>query len=163
MKRYSSHFPDPVALVTVATESRANVMTVGWASPVSFKPPILMVSIAPARFTHGLVLEAGEFGVSILADDQKDLSTAAGTASGATVDKLAAGRFATIEPEIIRAPLIAGARAWYECTLLSHHRIGDHTAFYGEVVRSAADETKKPLVLFNRKYYSLGLEIGAYP
>ncbi|MBI4719897.1 MAG: flavin reductase [Chitinivibrionia bacterium] len=108
MKRYSSHFPDPVALVTVATDAHTNVMTVGWTTPVSFKPPILMVSIAPERFTHGLLIEAGEFGVSILADDQKRLSTAAWTASGAKVRKLAGGEFETIEPEIIRAPLIAG-------------------------------------------------------
>lgn len=163
MKRYSSHFPDPVALVTVATDANTNVMTVGWTTPVSFKPPILMVSIAPERFTHKLLIEAGEFGVSILADDQKKLSTAAGTASGAHVNKLAGGGFETIEPEIIRAPLIAGARAWYECRLLSHHRVGDHTAFFGEVLRAEADEGKKPLVLFDRKYYSLGKEIGAYP
>ena len=49
MKRYSSQFPDPVVLVSVATAKIKNAMTVGWASPVSFDPPILMVSIAPKR------------------------------------------------------------------------------------------------------------------
>jgi flavin reductase (DIM6/NTAB) family NADH-FMN oxidoreductase RutF len=163
MKRYSSHFPDPVVLVTVATDAHTNVMTVGWVTPVSFAPPILMVSIAPERFTHDLMIEAGEFGVSVLADDQKKLSTIAGTQSGKVIDKFDRTEFETIASEIISAPLIKGARAWYECKLVSQHSIGDHTAFFGEVVRSDADETKSPLILFNRKYYSLGEELGVYP
>ena len=41
--------------------------------------------------------------------------------------------------------------------------VGDHTVFYREVPRTAADETKKPLVLFNRIYYGLGRVISNYP
>jgi flavin reductase (DIM6/NTAB) family NADH-FMN oxidoreductase RutF len=41
--------------------------------------------------------------------------------------------------------------------------VGDHTVFYGEVIRSEVDETKSPLVLFNREYYRLGDVIGSYP
>jgi flavin reductase (DIM6/NTAB) family NADH-FMN oxidoreductase RutF len=163
MPRYSSHFPDPVMLVTVSAGKRTNVMTVAWSSPVSFKPPILMVSIAPKRFSHDLILEAGEFGVSVLADDQRELSSLAGTLSGKKTDKLARSEFKLINPRKINAPLIAGARAWYECKLLSHESIGDHTVFYGEVLRSDADESKSPLVLFNHKYYALGAEKGIYP
>lgn len=163
MSSYSSQFPDPVVLVTVAAGERANVMTVGWASPVSSKPPILMVSIAPPRFTHDLIVEAREFGVSILADDQKELSEIAGTLSGKKTDKLAMSQFRTFPSEKIKAPLIAGARAWLECALHSHHTVGDHTVFYGDVLRTAFDESKSPLVLFYRKYYSLGKERGTYP
>jgi flavin reductase (DIM6/NTAB) family NADH-FMN oxidoreductase RutF len=163
MPSYSSQFPDPVALVTVATRERTNVMTVGWASPVSSKPPILMVSIAPGRFTHDLVLEAKEFGVSILADDQKKLSEIAGTLSGSNTNKLAMPGFETFDAKKIKAPLVRGARAWFECALHSHHTVGDHTVFYGTVLRSTFDESKSPLVLFYRKYYALGEERGAYP
>lgn len=163
MARYSSQFPDPVALVTVATEKKRNVMTAGWTSPISFDPPVLMVSIAPERFTHDLVLEAGEFGVSILADDQRELARLAGTLSGAEVDKLAMPEFRTVASENIRAPLIEGARARFECRLVLHQSVGDHTVFYGEVLRSAPDETKSALILFNRVYYALGEERGRYP
>lgn len=163
MTSYSSQFPDPVALVTVATETRSNVMTVGWASPISINPPILMVSIAPQRFTHDLILEAGEFGVSILADDQKKLSELAGTLSGTFVDKLARPEFETVSGRKIGAPHIAGARAQLECKLVEHHTVGDHTVFYGEVIHSEADEAKSALVLFNRSYYALGEVKGTYP
>jgi flavin reductase (DIM6/NTAB) family NADH-FMN oxidoreductase RutF len=163
MPSYSSQFPDPVALVTVATKARTNVMTVGWASPVSSDPPILMVSIAPQRFTHDLILEAKEFGVSVLSDDQKKLSELAGTLTGGKTDKLARPEFATLAAEKIKAPLVAGARAWFECTLHSHQTVGDHTVFYGTVLRTAFDATKSPLVLFYRKYYALGEVRGTYP
>jgi flavin reductase (DIM6/NTAB) family NADH-FMN oxidoreductase RutF len=163
MPTYSSQFPDPVALVTVASKTRSNVMTVGWASPVSSSPPILMVSIAPQRFTHDLILQAGEFGVSVLADDQKKLSELAGTLTGAKTDKLARREFETFAAEKIGAPLITGARAWFECTLHSHQTVGDHTVFYGTVVRTAFDDSKSPLVLFYRKYYALGEVRGTYP
>ena len=163
MPSYSSQFPDPVALVTVATKKHNNVMTVGWASPISGNPPILMVSIAPGRFTHDLILEAKEFGVSILADDQKKLSEIAGTLSGAKANKFDKPEFEKFDAKMIGAPLIAGARAWFECKLHSHKTVGDHTVFYGEVLRSEFDETKSPLILFFRKYYALGKEMGTYP
>jgi flavin reductase (DIM6/NTAB) family NADH-FMN oxidoreductase RutF len=163
MKLYSRQFPDPVVLVTVARATDTNVMTVGWATPVSSSPPILMVSVAPARFTHDLILDAKEFGVSILADDQKKLSELAGTLSGKKKDKLALPEFKTFPAKRIKAPLIKGARAWFECALHSHHSVGDHTAFYGTVLETKVDETKSPLVLFHRKYYALGEVKGIYP
>jgi flavin reductase (DIM6/NTAB) family NADH-FMN oxidoreductase RutF len=163
MARYSSQFPDPVTLVTAATKGRTNVMAVGWTSPVSLEPPILMVSIAPQRFTHDMIMEAGEFAVCVLADDQKILSEIAGTLSGRDENKLALQEFRTTEAELIRAPLISGARASFECQLVSTETVGDHTVFYGEVLRTVVDESKSPLVLFNRIYYALGERKGDYP
>ena len=163
MSRYSSQFPDPVVLVSVATDTETNVMTVGWASPISFDPPILGISVAPERYTHDLLLEAGEFSVSILSEEQKELSTIAGSISGADENKLDNPVFKTFKAEKIKAPHVTGARAWLECKLHSHHTVGDHTVFYGEVVRMIVDETKSPLVLFNQKYFSLGQEQGFYP
>jgi flavin reductase (DIM6/NTAB) family NADH-FMN oxidoreductase RutF len=163
MKRYSSQFPDPVVLVSVATEKVKNAMTVGWVSPVSFDPPIVMVSISPKRFTHDLILEAGEFAVSVLSEDQMEISTLAGTLSGSKTDKLSHDQFQLFDAGNIKAPLVRGCRAWFECKLVSHHTIGDHTVFYGEVIESKVDESKSPLVLFDRKYYALGEEIGDYP
>ncbi len=163
MARYSSQFADPVTLVTVATKDKTNVMAVGWTSPVSFDPPILMVSIAPERFTHDMLIEAREFAVCVLAEDQKNLSEIAGTLSGRNTDKLAMSEFRTVPAEMIRAPLIYGARASCECKLVSYATVGDHTVFYGEVLRFVVDETKAPLVLFSRYYYSLGEKRGEYP
>jgi flavin reductase (DIM6/NTAB) family NADH-FMN oxidoreductase RutF len=71
--------------------------------------------------------------------------------------------FKTISATKIGAPLIAGARASLECKLVSRETVGDHTVFYGEVLRFEIDEAKKPLVLFSGGYYSLGEKRGEYP
>ena len=163
MPSYSSQIPDPVALITVATADHTNVMTAAWATPVSADPPILMVSVRPSRFTHDLILEAKEFGVSILADDQKKLSELAGTLSGKKKDKLSLPEFESFAARKIKAPLIKGARAWFECKLHSHHTVGDHTVFYGTVLAIKVDGSKSPLVLFYQKYYALGEVKGVYP
>ena len=41
-----------------------------WVSQVSFEEPIVMASVSPKHDTHTLMLESGEFSVSLLAADQ---------------------------------------------------------------------------------------------
>ncbi|MEM4586959.1 MAG: flavin reductase, partial [Desulfurococcaceae archaeon] len=45
--------------------SEYNVMTADWVIPLSAKPFILGVSIAPRRYTHTLISKYGEFVVSV--------------------------------------------------------------------------------------------------
>jgi len=110
-------------LVTAKSRDRVNVMTAGWTTPVSSNPPILMVSIAPQRFTHDLILESREFGLSILADDQKHLSELAGTMSGSKDDKIDRPEFELIAADKLGAPLIAGARMIWWNWLDNHFHI----------------------------------------
>ena len=109
-----------------------------------------------SRFINGLKKSDIEI-------NRKILSEIAGTTSGKKEDKLLKPEFESIAAEKINAPLVAGARAWFECALHSHHTVGDHTVFYGSVLKSTFDSTKMPLVLFFRKYYALGQVKGVYP
>ncbi|CAD7779322.1 hypothetical protein BLFGPEAP_02223 [Candidatus Methanoperedenaceae archaeon GB50] len=43
-----------VYIVTTKSGERKNGMTAAWVSQVSFKPPLIMAAIAPARYTYGL-------------------------------------------------------------------------------------------------------------
>jgi len=162
-ERFSSQFADPVVIVSVATDKKRNIMTAAWVSPVSFEPPIVMVSVSPRRYTHGLLLEAKEFTLSILTDQQRQLSTAAGVSTGRKKDKLKLEIFKTEEGKKVKAPFIKDSRAVLECKLIKQLTIGDHTIFLGEVVHFTCDRSKSPLILFNRKYYSLGEYIADYP
>ena len=164
MARYhSNQFCLPVAVVSVAVKEKANIMTAAWVGPLSHKPPIVYVSIAPKRYTHDLIVEAGEFSLNILADDQRELSTVAGTISGRKEDKLKKSIFEH-EPGIkIKAPRLKGVRAVMECKLINHFTAGDHTVFVGEVVNFIHNEDKSPLVLFNLKYRKLGEYLADYP
>jgi flavin reductase (DIM6/NTAB) family NADH-FMN oxidoreductase RutF len=45
-------------IVTLHEDGLPNVMVAAWHTPVSIKPPILAVSIAPGRLTHRLIQNA---------------------------------------------------------------------------------------------------------
>lgn len=164
-KSFSRQLSHPVTLVSVSDGQHQNIATMAWVSPVSFNPPLVMVSISPKRFTHNLLLKADEFAILVLSDSQKELSTLAGTKSGRKIDKWELEPFRKLrkDPEIIRAPLLQGCRAAYECRLWNHYPAGDHTIFVGEVLRAEVNEEVDPLLLFNRRYYKIGDAIARYP
>jgi flavin reductase (DIM6/NTAB) family NADH-FMN oxidoreductase RutF len=158
----TSEFAESVAVVTVRDGEKVNAMTAAWAIPVSQRPALVVVHIAPQRHTHDLIMEAKEFGLSILADDQMDISQHAGTVSGRKVDKFGSGLLKKKEPTATSTPLIEGCVATMECKLEKAIAMGDHTIFVGRVVALEKDSSKRPLVLHRGTYYRLTDSVGKY-
>lgn len=153
-----SQFAEGVAMVTAKFVRKENAMPASWTVPVSFKPKLVSISIAPERYTHDLVKDSGKFGLCLLAEDQKELAEYAGSCSGRDADK-----FEKI-PKFygkLEIPLVEGAAACLECKVVDAAEEGDHTVFTGEVVNLFATK-KKPLVLFRGDYYELGKRLGSY-
>ena len=71
-----------VYIITVRTKEKVNGMTAAWVSQVSFKPLLLMVSIAPERFTHDLIKESGYFGINTLDEELQNYAATFGLRSG---------------------------------------------------------------------------------
>ncbi len=162
---YSRQLAHPIVLISVSDGKNENLATMAWVSPVSFVPPMLMVAVSPKRYTHELVLKAKEFSIIVLSDEQKELSTLAGTVSGKKKNKWKMEPFRSLrkEPRKIRSPLLQECRANFECKLKNHFTAGDHTIFVGEIVSGDYNPGVNPLLLFDRKYFRLGELIGAYP
>lgn len=140
-----------VYVVTVKTEDKVNGMTAAWVSQVSFKPLLVMVSIAPARFTHGLVKRSGYFAINALSDDQKDVAKHFGFKSGRKVDKL---RDIPYSDAKNGSPVLSDALAFVECKLVDTFEAGDHTLFVGEVVDARLlNENKSPLLFHWEDYF----------
>ncbi|MGD9140709.1 MAG: flavin reductase family protein [bacterium] len=158
----TSEFSESVAVVTVKAGDRVNAMTAAWAIPVSQRPALVVVHIAPQRYTHDLIIEAKEFGLSILADDQMEVSQHAGTVSGRKVDKFEGGVLKAKAPAVTSTPVLQGCAATMECKLEKAIAMGDHTIFVGRVVALERDEEKKPLVLHRGTYYKLTESVGKY-
>jgi len=127
-------YPKLATVVTVCAGERRNAMAVAWGSPISFAPPIYGVSISPKRYTHGLILEAGEFAVNFLPIEARRLVAAVGRTSGREVNKFERFKIEVEEPLKTGSPILKAAYAAYECKLLEHRRWGDHDWFVGEVV-----------------------------
>ncbi|HDD43580.1 MAG TPA: flavin reductase [Candidatus Desulfofervidus auxilii] len=140
-----------VYVVTVKAEGRKNGMTAAWVSQVSFKPPLIMVSIAPARYTHGLIKSAGYFAINTLSEDQIEIAKHFGFKSGRKTDKLAnlehfeAGH---------GSPVLKDALAYIECKLVNTFEAGDHTLFIGEAIEGKVlKEGKQPLLFIWERFF----------
>jgi flavin reductase (DIM6/NTAB) family NADH-FMN oxidoreductase RutF len=158
----TSVFAESVAIITVKSGDRLNAMTAAWVVPVSHRPTLVVVHIAPQRYSHDLLVEAKEFGLSILADDQMDVSQHAGTVSGRRLDKFASGLLKQRASKQIATPVLEGCAATMECKLEKAISMGDHTIFVGRVVALEIDTNKRPLVLHKGTYYKLGESVGKY-
>ena len=117
---YSYHYPRLAAIITVHARDKDNAMAAAWHCPLSFKPTLYGVSISPRRFTHDLIMEAGEFGVNFMPMEKAELIASVGGSSGREVDKFQRFQMAKEKPLKTSAPLIAEAYACYECRLVAH-------------------------------------------
>jgi len=132
--KFYQHYPMVAAVVTARLGEKANAMAAAWHSSLSRKPPLYGVAISPKRFTHDLILEVGEFGVNFLPFDRAGIIAAVGGSTGREVDKFEAFKIAEEKPVLTSVPILQDAYAAYECKLVSHHTLGDHTWFVGEIL-----------------------------
>ncbi|MDH7576544.1 MAG: flavin reductase family protein [Bacillota bacterium] len=153
MKTALRQLPWPATLIGSCHEGRHNLMTASWVSQVSFKPLLVMVSIAPERFTYELVSASGEFVVSILAADQAEIAQFCGSRSGRDVDKVKALGLKTLPGKAVKVPLLADCLANLECRVAATHPAGDHAIFIGEVVGGEVQRPEaEPLVVRDWKW-----------
>ncbi|OGP70175.1 MAG: flavin reductase [Deltaproteobacteria bacterium RBG_13_58_19] len=120
-----------VYIVTTRLGDKVNGMTAAWVSQVSFNPVLLMVSIAPMRYSHDLIKESRVFALNLLTSEQVDLGKRFGYKSGRKVDKFAGLEYTTAATG---APILPQAYAYYDLKLVDTFPAGDHTLFVGEAV-----------------------------
>ena len=119
--------------ITVVTTRDGNArpmgLTVNAFCSVSLEPPLVLICLDRRSEVNGGLVATGRFNVSVLREDQEDMSR-----------RFAAGgplKFEGIElPSGANGlPLVAGALAELECRLVAAHDAGDHTIYVGEVER----------------------------
>ena len=143
-------FPEPVALVTCSgNNGKDNVITVGWFMQTSIAPVLLAISIGKMRFSHDLLLNAGEFVLCFPSPVQSDAVVYCGTHSGRDIDKFTKTDLMKIPARHVRAPLIAGSIASFECRVVDSFSTSDHTIFVGEVLTAYVSESKEKSVLYD--------------
>jgi flavin reductase (DIM6/NTAB) family NADH-FMN oxidoreductase RutF len=136
LKPSMSHFYTwPLVLATCADEQgRPNIITIAAASPCSYRPPTLGIAVTPQRFSHHLIVEAGEFGVNIPLRADLERADLCGVISGRDCDKFAESGFTPMPSDEISAPLIAECPLNFECRLVHTAHLGSHDWFIGEIV-----------------------------
>ena len=133
-----------VYVITTRLGEKVNGMTASWVAQVSLKPLLLMVSIAPPRYTHDLIMGSGIFAVNVLKAGQVDLGKRFGFQSGRKVDKFAGLEY---EAAVTGAPILPQAYAYFDLKLVTTVPAGDQNLFLGEVAQAKImDPAARPLV-----------------
>jgi len=140
-----------VYIITVRTKERTNGMTAAWVSQVSMQPLLLMVSIAPVRFTHNLIKESGYFSINVLDEDTMNYGAVFGFKSGRKVDKFQGIPYFDAPNG---SPVLKDVLAFLECKVADIISAGDHSLFIGEVVAAKIlKEDKEPLIFHWDDYF----------
>ena len=148
-RRALAHFASGVTAVTTRESSgRALGLTVTAFSAVSLEPPLVLVCVDARSETHAGFRDSGRFGVSILSEEQEEVSKQFAWGGAAKFDKIP-----TVEGTT-GVPLVAGALAHLECRVAAAHVAGDHTIYVGEIV-AMASRAGRPLTYWQGQYRRL--------
>lgn len=139
-----------VYVVTTRSGDRVNGMTAAWVSQVSFSPLLLMVSIAPSRYSHDLIMKSRIFAINVLTSAQVDLGKRFGLQSGRKVDKFAGLSYITAATG---SPILPQAQAYFDLNLVDTHSAGDHTLFVGEVAAAKILHPEEQPCLFIKENF----------
>jgi len=138
--------PERVVWAVSAHEGARSICPLGWKMFTSGSPRMMAISVAPARFTHGLIEGSGEFVLAWPGEDLAEATLFCGTKSGRDVDKFAETGLTPVPGDMVGAPLIEECIANLECRVAGRLTTGDHTIFAGEVLRTwVTDEARRQL------------------
>jgi len=127
---------------------KPNIITLAWAMPISRHPPLLLIGVAPQRYSHELIAGPKEFVVNIPTMDIIKETLFCGRRTGRKHDKFAETSLTPMPAKMIRPPIIKECVAHLECKLHQQIAMGDYTLFVGEVLTAYVNEG----VFLNRKF-----------
>ena len=136
--------PSGLYVVGSRAGERRNLMTLNWATQVSFQPKLLAISVEKTALTHELISEGRSFTVCTIAREDRtivrkftkpvEVDEAASTLNGFPFHDGLTG-----------APILDQAPAYVDCEVRQAVEVGNHTFFIGEVVDcgfQAAEDTE---------------------
>ena len=141
-----------VTIVTASNQDEQHGMTVSSFTSIALEPPLVIVSLQTDSRTHALVTQVKAFAITILAENQQELSD---RFAGRIPD--AEDRLAGVETETLvsGAPFIKGGLAYLDCRVTQAIPVGTNTLFLAEVVAARGSGDGQPLVYHDRKYHNL--------
>jgi len=146
-----SRFATGVSVVTTLDGARPAGITVNALSSVSLDPPLVMVALDRSRFITPMVRTHGRYAVNVLGEGQSALSDCFAHAPVSPSREEFCG--ASWHAGSAGLPLLDGAIATLECTVVETFSAGDHDLFIGRVDDLANEgEHPMPLLYYRRRY-----------
>ena len=111
-----------VLLVAKGKQGPPNAMAIGWGQTgFIWRRATFSVLVRHSRYTYDLIEESGEFTVSIMPPNLKEVVQYCGQCSGRDHDKFKEKGLIAIPAANIKTPLIKEAVIQYECKVIYNH------------------------------------------
>ena len=139
-----------VAIVTARAGDEIHGMTMSDFAGVSLSPPLVLICADKTANTLKVIEKGGNFAINVLARGQDALSNkfASKKDEWTRFEGLDCGRAVT------GAPLIPGALASLDCTVVAQHDAGDHIIVVG-LIEATQRSAGEPLLFFSGAYRAL--------
>ena len=149
------HLVGGVSIVSVALGEERGGLVATSVTSLSNEPPSLIVCIRQSASVMPLLREAGRFGVSILAQDHREIADRFAGRDGSK----GASRFAGADwiHELDQSPVLTNALASFECEVADMIDQFSHTIVIGRVTKSRATGGDGALVYWRAAYETVGV------
>lgn len=135
--------PGPVVLVTTASGSRTNIMTMSWHMMVDFEPPIVACVISNRNYSFDLLRKSKECVINIPTVELAKKVVNCGNSSGRTIDKFREFGLTPSPAACVDAPLIVECYANLECRVINTTFATQYNIFLVEVVKAWIDGSQR--------------------
>lgn len=148
------HFATGVTVISAAHGDTVHAATVCAVTPVTLEPPSVLVCVSRSSDTETAIRGSDRFVINMLTTAQQHIADAC---AGKGEDKLHGVPF---EPGAGGTPVLAGALAHLECSVIDTQVIGTHSLFLGTVERTRVGDGD-PLTVFRGRYGTLATTGGS--
>jgi flavin reductase (DIM6/NTAB) family NADH-FMN oxidoreductase RutF len=147
-------FPALVVVVTTMHEGITNAAPITWFSPISYDPPLLVISVKKESDTSQNIIENEKFVVQtvpyFLAQKVHNMAKS----YPRNVSELEEQGLEFVKETIISVPRLEQANDWFECDLNMWSSLGkDHYQFVGEVVNYKINNSITPFFNASLMHY----------
>ena len=122
--------PSGCAILTATHGGTSTGMLASWIQQASFEPPCVSVCVKRGRPIAGLIEGSGRFALNLVGDPPTTLFKHFG--KGFSLDEDAFAGLSVSPSEF--GPLLGSAIARLCCRVLTRVSVGDHDAYFGQVV-----------------------------
>ena len=151
-KRVMGSFAAGVTVVTTVDDTGAKWgMTATAFSSLSLDPPLCLVCIDKRAGSHGAISQSRKFAVNMLTAEQEEWSNRFASRRDDKFDTVGHS-----PGEETGCPLLDGALATMECTVVDIFAGGDHDIFVGKLEATNVSDDAKPLLYWSGGYRRLG-------
>lgn len=145
-----AQFAGAVHVATTDGPAGRRGVTVIAACSVSDNPPTILVCLNRENPDNDRFAENGVFALNTLASSQKELADAFSGLTGLdNEERFALGRWDSLSSG---APVLAGALASFDCTLIDAKDLATHRILFGKVTGLNIGDNVDPLIYHRRAY-----------